>query len=180
MSRELFTVLVAAVAALALFGMWLGWRARTRRDAGVLGAAKALTGDVLAEFTDVHYVSTTPTGEPLVRVAAPGLRYRGPAEVTIRRDGVTIAVAGERPVHLAITQIDGSGAAGRRVGKAVEPNGLGLLRWQSVPGEAGSVPAATRESDVRKLESSFRFPTRAEQRRFADMIDTLVHTQEGS
>ena len=82
MSREVFTLICAAVAALALAGMWWGWRRRARRDAGVLGAAAAPVGEVLGRFTEVQYVSTTPAGEPLVRVAAPGLRYRGPAELT--------------------------------------------------------------------------------------------------
>ncbi len=166
MSREVFTLICAAVAALALAGMWWGWRRRARRDAGVLGAAAAPVGEVLGRFTEVQYVSTTPAGEPLVRVAAPGLRYRGPAELTVRSDGVTVEVAGERAVHLGAAQIDGSGCAGRRAGKAVEADGLALLRWH------------TASADVtRELESSFRFRAEDDQRRFAATIDSLVHTQ---
>jgi len=40
-------------------------------------------GELIAEFSRVLYVSTTPVGEPLSRVAAPGLRYRGQAEIAV-------------------------------------------------------------------------------------------------
>lgn len=163
MNRPLFAIIFIAIVAIIFLGMWLGWRARARRDAGVSGAASAPTGEMLAHFSRVLYVSTTPEGEPLVRVAAPGLRYRGYAELTIRRDGVTIAVAGDSPVHLSREQVLGSATAGVHVGKAVERGGLSLLRW---------------ESDGRTLESSFRFDSDADHRQFADALTKLT-TPEG-
>lgn len=159
MSRLLFTLIWVAFVALVFAGMWWGWRARSRRDADVLGAAIAPAGAVVAEFPRAYYVSTTPVGEPLTRVAAPGLRYRGYAEVTVREDGVSVEVRGERPVQLAADQLRSSGSAARRVGKAVEPGGLALLRWRG--GE-------------RELESSFRFDDRAQQRRFTEAVDSIL------
>jgi len=180
MIRMLFTLLCVAAIALIIFGMWRGWRARTARDADVAGSARELTGEVIARFGGrqetvggLQYVSTTPEGDPLSRVAAPGLRYRGPAELAIRRDGVTIEVAGERPVHLAADQVLGTGAAGRRVGKAVEAGGLALLRWRSAAG-----------GRARTLESSFRFANRDEQQRFAAAVAQIAppdsEQQEGT
>lgn len=160
MSRPLFALIWVIVVALILFGMWWGWRARSRRDADVLGSPTAPSGALIAEFPRAGYVSTTPVGEPLVRVAAPGLRYRGYAEVAVREDGVTVEVRGERPVHIAAAQVHGSGSASRRAGKAVEAGGLALIRWSA----AG-----------RELESSFRFDDRAEHRRFTDAIDRVAH-----
>jgi hypothetical protein len=166
--RLTFTLIWIAILLLALAAMWWGWRARARRDAGVLGAAVAPVGEALARFggdrsSGTHgglmYVSTTPVGEPLTRVAAPGLRYRGAAEIVVQQDGVTIEVVGERPVHLDAAQVRGSGSASRRVGKAVEAGGLALLRWQD---------------EDRELESSFRFADRAEQQRFAVAIDRIA------
>lgn len=160
--RIAFTLIWIAILALAFAGMWWGWRSRARRDAGVLGAETAPAGEVLAEFARperVQYVSTVPAGEPLVRVAAPGLRYRGPVDLTVRRDGVTVGVAGEQPVHIAVAQVLGAGSASRRVGKAVEGDGLALLRWRS--GE-------------RELESSFRFADRGGQERFARAIEEIA------
>ena len=164
MSRTLFAVIVAAVVIIAFLAMWLGWRARARRDAGVLASAIAPVGELIAEFSRVLYVSTTPVGEPLTRVAAPGLRYRGQAEIAVRRDGVTITVAGEDPTHLDSSQLRGSDSAGRRVGKAVERDGLGLLRWVST-------------ADQRELESSFRFESKAEQHRFAEAIEAATPSE---
>lgn len=161
MNRTTFTVLMIAIVAIALSAMWIAWRARARRDAGVLGAASEPHGELLGRF-DAQYVSTTPAGEPMVRVAAPGLRYRGPAEVAVRRDGVTLAVRGERPVQLSAARITGGGSAGRRAGKAVEAGGLALLRWRD-------------ESDPpRELESSFRFSESDDQRRFISAIDEIA------
>lgn len=164
MSRTLFAVIVAAVVIIAFLAMWLGWRARARRDAGVLASAVVPVGELIAEFSRVLYVSTTPVGEPLTRVAAPGLRYRGQAEIAVRRDGVTIVIAGEDPTHIDASQLRGSDSAGRRVGKAVEHDGLALLRWAST-------------SDERELESSFRFESKAEQGRFAAAIEAITPSE---
>lgn len=159
--RLAFTLIWIAIVLLAFAAMWWGWRARARRDAGVLGASAAPVGELVARFGsagEVQYVSTTPAGEPLTRVAAPGLRYRGPAEIAVHLDGATVEVAGERPVHLAAAQLLGGGVASRRVGKAVEAGGLALLRWRS---------------GDRELESSFRFASREEQERFVRAIDEI-------
>jgi len=172
-SRAAFTVLMISIATVVLVAMWIAWRSRARRDSGVLGAAVAPAGQVLARFERLQYVSTTPVGDPLMRIAAPGMRYRGPAEVTVRRDGVTIEVAGECPVHLGAAQLSGSGSAARRVGKAVESDGLALLRWRS-------------DGDPRELESSFRFARGEDHRRFIAAVDEIAaaprssHGREGS
>lgn len=165
MSRLAFALLIAAILVVVFGAMWFAWRARQRRDASVSGSASAPSGAVLAAFPRVSYVSTTPVGQPFTRVAAPGLSYRGPAALTIRADGVTIEVAGEPAVHLASAQLRGAGAAGVRVGKAVERGGLGLLRWDS----AG-----------RSLESGFRFANQSEQRAFAAAIAAAALPQRPS
>ena len=159
MSRPVFALIFAAIVILAFIGMWWGWRARARRDADVRGTQLAPSGELLAEFHELSYVSTTPVGEPLVRVAAPGLRYRGRAHVAVFRDGVTVQVTGEQPVHFSLAQLRGSGSAGVRVGKAVEKDGLALLCW-----DAGD----------RALESSFRFDDAAKQREFTEAIEAIV------
>lgn len=169
MSRPVFAIFIIAIIAIAFIAMWLGWRTRVRRDSSVLTAATVPVGALIAEFAHVLYVSTTPVGEPLVRVAAPGLRYRGKAEIAVHQGGVTIAIVGEDPVHFEASQLRGSGSAGRRVGKAVEHDGLALMRWHA---------------DGRELESSFRFDSRAEQQRFTDTIDQISSlpstSQEGA
>ena len=86
MSRTGFAILMASIVVLIFGGMWIAWRARSRRDSGVQGFGSAPTGEVVAVFPRASYVSTTPVGSPFERVAIPGLRYKGFAEVTVRRD----------------------------------------------------------------------------------------------
>ena len=171
MSRTTFIILMSSIAVLAFVGMWIAWRGRARRDAAATGsaqAAPALTGERLAHFPRASYVSTTPAGAPLERVAIPGLRYKGYADVSVQRDGVTIAVTGEAPVTIPAAQLIGTAAAGGRIGKAVEPGGLALLRW-ALPAPGG---------EDRELESSFRLTDPAEQARFAEAIAAIAaHTQ---
>lgn len=161
MSPGVFALIVGALVVLIFVAMWRAWQARATRDAAVFSANDAPKGEMLAVFDRLHYVSTTPVDEPLVRVAAAGLRYRGPASITVFSDGITLDIAGEAPVHFSASQLRGSDAAGRRVGKAVEAGGLALLRWQSL------------DKTGRELESSFRFELREDQQHFAELIDQI-------
>ncbi|GAA1620358.1 hypothetical protein [Leucobacter chromiireducens] len=166
MSRTSFIIMMSAIAVLAFAGMWIAWRGRTRRGASAAAPSTApLSGEVLANFPRASYVSTTPEGAPLERVAVPGLRYKGFAEVTVRRDGVSIAVTGEAAVLIPRAQLRGTGTASGRVGKAVERDGLSLLQWQlSGAGDRAPQP----------VESSFRFTDPAEQQRFADAVSAVL------
>lgn len=173
MSQTTYVIVMAAIAALALLGMWFAWRARERRDRGVEPPAAQLAGEALVSFPRAGYVSTTPVGAPFERLSIPGLRYKGFAELTVLSDGVVIAVTGEEPVRIPAAQLRGSGTAGGRVGKAVERDGLSLLRW-APSGAAGE----------RTLESGFRLANPAEQAAFAEAVDKISLTpstsQEGA
>lgn len=164
MNRPLFALIFIALVALILFGMWWGWRARSRRDQHVAATKPTFTGTTIAEFSRIMYVSTTPLGQPLVRVAAPGLRYRGFSKIRVFSDGVEITVTGENPVRLSAEQVGGTGSARVRVGKAVERSGLTLLQWT--------------ESE-RAYESTFRFEDHDTERRFVDAITSLVNSTPG-
>ena len=167
MSAYTLAICFGILAIPALAGMWFAWRARARRDAAVLAEIPELTGPVLAKFEHTSYVSTTVAGAPLDRIAVPGLRYKGYADVTVHSDGVAVDVTGEPRVAISAAQLRGTTTAATRIGKAVERDGLSLLVWQS---ENAAVPGP--------LESSFRFSGPAEQRRFAEAVDQLVgHSQ---
>lgn len=167
MSRTSFIIMMSAFAILAFTGMWIAWRARARRDGAspAVNSAAELVGEIVDRFPRASYVSTTPEGAPLERLSVPGLRYKGFADVTVHRDGVAVAVTGEAPVLIPSGQLRGSGTASGRVGKAVERNGLSLLRWHL--DASGNRPA-------RDVESSFRFADPAEQQRFADAITAVT------
>ncbi|MFD5600862.1 hypothetical protein ACFWHR_12500 [Leucobacter sp. NPDC058333] len=160
MTRGVFALVMIALAALVLLGMWLGWRSRARRHSGFAEHGDALIGAVVAGFERVSYVSTTPIGAPLERLSIPGLRFKGFADLTIRTDGATIEVTGEPAVHLPVARLIGAGSASRRVGKAVERDGLSLLQWRAADGS--------------EIESSFRFPSPAEQLRFEDALTQIL------
>lgn len=151
---------MAAIAAALLAIMWLGWRRRTRRDAGIAATAQVLTGAVLAEFGGVQYVSTTLLGQAFERVAVPGLRYKGLADLTVRTDGVSIQVTGETPVTIASSDLRGTTRSNGRIGKAVETDGISVLEWRS--------------ADGRELESGFRFATPSEQHEFEAAVARLT------
>ncbi len=164
MSRTGFAFLMIAIAALVLLAMWLGWRGRARRHRAFAEHGDALVGMVLGTFPGVGYVSTTPVGAPLDRLSIPGLQFKGFAGLTLRTDGVTIAVTGEPEVHLPAERVLGSGVASRRVGKAVERDGLSLLQWRAADGS--------------EVESSFRFSQAADQLRFADAVAQIIPAGE--
>lgn len=158
-------VIVAILTCIIFLGMWLGWRSRRRRGERISTASTPIGGDAIAEFARAEYVSTTPAGEPFVRLAVPGLVYKGHAAITVRTEGVIIQVTGEHAVHLRAEQILGQHTARARVGKAVERNGLHLLVWAA---------------DEAEVESAFRFSSHTEQQRFARAIDMLTQTSSGT
>lgn len=159
MNRTLFAIIFIALAILIFVGMWWGWRARSKRDQHVAAALPSFTGSLLGEFSRIMYVSTTPVGSPLVRVAAPGLRYRGFSDIKVFTDGVEIIVAGENPVRLPVTAITGTSSARVRVGKAVERGGLTLLLWNE---------------ENNNYETTFRFENHDAEMKFVHVVDQLV------
>lgn len=163
MNRLTFLLLWIAIAAALFTFMAVAWRARKRRDAGLAPSGDPLTDAPIATFGHVNYVSTTPAGDPLVRVAVPGLSYKGWADVAVHRDGVAIEVTGEPRVEISARRVHGTGTAGGRVGKFVERDGLSLLQWTTDASAGGT-----------ELESSFRFDSPAEQRRFAAVIAEML------
>lgn len=163
MSAYTIAICFGILAIPALAGMWFAWRARARRDAAVLAETPALVGPVIAQFEHTSYVSTTVAGAPLERIAVPGLRYKGYADVTVHSDGVSVAVTGEPTVAISAEQLRGTDTAGRRIGKAVERDGLSLLLWQPTTGAA-----------VQSLESSFRFSEPRDQARFSEAVGQVI------
>lgn len=172
MSAYSLAMLFGAVGVLVLIAMWFAWRARGERDATVTASSREPGGEVIDRFPRAAYVSTTAEEAPLERIALPGLRYKGYSDLTVRRDGVTIEVTGERPVHIAADRVLGVDTTGMRIGKAVEQGGLSLLVWRAERVHDGETPGDSAESG-RVLESSFRFADPTEQRRFAEAISAL-------
>lgn len=130
--RLLPAALVLGLLALLLLGMWLAWRARSRRDAGVpAGLPLPANGIHPILTTDVLYVATTRAGQPLERLAIRGLAFRAQAELTIADEGVVLAVPGQDPVFLATAQLRSAQTATWTIDRVVESNGMIALSWRS-------------------------------------------------
>ncbi|GAA3745597.1 transporter [Leifsonia bigeumensis] len=131
MDRLLPSIIVGFVIVAALIGMFFGWRARQRRQAGI-PAPEAVPADVGAIRTAVSglYVATTRAGEPLERIAVRGLGYRSRMVATVADRGVTLELTGARPAFIPATALRSAGRATWAIDKAVEPGGLVVLGWR--------------------------------------------------
>lgn len=123
MERLLPALLLVAVVVLAALGMLLSWRARRRRGAalGTPTPAPADAGEVLAA-AEVLYVATTLAGEPLQRVAVPGLGFRARGSATVHPLGVVLDLDGGSPVLLPADGLE-VGRATWAIDRVVEPGG---------------------------------------------------------
>ena len=125
-------VIVLAFLALLLLGMWLAWRARAARDAGVpAGPPVPADGIHPLVTTAVLYVATTRAGQPLERLAIRGLAFRASADLTVATEGVVLSVPGQDPVFLAADQIVSAEPATWTIDRVVEADGLLSFRWRS-------------------------------------------------
>ncbi|MGO4534243.1 PH-like domain-containing protein [Leifsonia sp. 2MCAF36] len=148
---------VIVVLALAV----VGWRRRVQRDSGA-GGGYSTPGTLSAPTAeaDVLYVATTKAGQHLERLALPGLAFRGAATVSVRPEGVTLAVTGESPVFVPSAVVSGVGAASVAIDRAVERDGLLRLGWTTSGGTAA--------------DSYFRVVDPAGRAQLAAAIETIV------
>lgn len=130
MDKTIPTVIVVAIIVVALVGMYFGWRARQRRQAGlpVPLAAPGDLGEVL-QTAEGLYVATTVAGEPLERIAVRGLGYRARAGITVATTGVVLALRGEAPAFIPIADLRRVDRATWAIDESVETGGLLLVGW---------------------------------------------------
>jgi hypothetical protein len=128
---KLITVLlvIAICVGLALLA-FKAWRSRRKGQSIKFSApAETLDSEIL-ERAPGQYVATTFRDEPLNRVNAYGLGFRGRAEVQVSRAGITISRRGERGLALTNDQIQGVGLAQGTIDRVVEKGGLVAIHWQ--------------------------------------------------
>lgn len=137
--RLLPAALVLGLLALLLVGMWLAWRARARRDAGVPAGLPLPAGGIHPVLTTtVLYVATTRAGQPLERLAIRGLAFRARAELTLADEGVVLAVPGQEPVFLATAQLRSAQPATWTIDRVVETDGMIAITWRSAETDVDS------------------------------------------
>jgi hypothetical protein len=130
MDKVLPTIVILAVLVAVFVLLWLGWRARQRRqvDLGEAAAPPADFGE--PTFTDdLLYVATTRADAPLDRITIAGLGFRARAVVTTAPSGIVLDLAGRGPVFIPKAAIRGVGRATWTIDRVVDADGLVFVRW---------------------------------------------------
>ena len=131
MAKTLAAVLLLAIFAGLILLAMNSWRRRRREQSMAFSEPVASLGTASAksETAEVKYVATTIGGEPLNRVTAYGLGFRGRASITASEAGVVIDRRGERSLGIASRQIESINFSQVALGRAVEKDGLVAINW---------------------------------------------------
>lgn len=107
----------------------LGWRNRQRRQSHVPAPA-AIPAALSEPRTEVEgtYVVTTAAGERLDRIAVHGLGLRGNALLSVGADGVAVFREGGSNFFIPTSSLELVDTTSNMVGKAVEKDGIMVLR----------------------------------------------------
>ncbi len=131
MSKEALIVISAVVPlALVVALMWLGWRGKLKRQAGVadLPPVPEDLGPAVISVPG-QYVVTTSTGDWLDRLAVHGLGIRTPGVVNVHPEGVVIERKGALDLFIAKDAMTQVATQAGMAGKFVEKDGLVSISW---------------------------------------------------
>ena len=122
--------IVLALLVVLLVLMYLGWRARQRRQRDIPApvAVPANLGAALDTF-DGKYVATTIAGKPLERIAVHGLGFRSSASVTLTETGVLVQRPGNDDLWIPLDDVLDRRTATWTIDRVVEREGLELVEW---------------------------------------------------
>ena len=148
MTRNLAVVVLVLVVVLLWRMMFLGWRARVRRqgDVPALPVVPESLRDRASDGFEATYVSTTSAGDWLDRVAAHGLGVRSAARVLVDPAGVLVARTGAPDVFVPAGAVRDVRRETVRAGKARTGAGLVVVEWQL--GTAAVATALSPRHDV--------------------------------
>ncbi|QPZ39992.1 hypothetical protein [Paramicrobacterium chengjingii] len=133
MDRLVPGLIIAGIVVVLFSMMWRSWRRRTVRDANH-GLVPVPAHFAPTDTFDVQYVATTRAGEPLERLALPGLGFRGFGTLSIMSVGASLAVAGERPAFLPAESLRSVHTSQVAIDRVVEPDGLVCISWTLLDG----------------------------------------------
>lgn len=133
MSQNSWTVLVVIVLMLIMIGlMTLGWRNRSRAQAGLFDALPQPPTDpgdvVLGPLTGV-YIGSTVAGDWQARIARPPLGHRSAATLTAHTEGLLLELATD-VVWIPRTDLVGVRRTSALANKTVPGGGILAARWQ--------------------------------------------------
>jgi hypothetical protein len=164
MAKIITTLLLLAIMAGLIVLAANSWRRRRREQAlsfscpaESFGAASEVAP--ADESAKVQYVATTIAGEPLNRVTAYGLGFRGRATVSVWGQGVLIERNGERSLAISNSQLVSVDFAQVVIGRAVEKDGLVAFSWRQ---------------DTTELTTVLRFNSAADRDRILEASPVLA------
>lgn len=152
MTRELFVLIMVAVAAVLIaLGLW-AWVRRTRRDRTPLVAPAEIPAHATtaAQF-ETLYVATTAHDAPLERLAAPGLGFRSKSTVTVTDAGVALDLTGQPRLFLASGRLISVDQSTVVIDRVVEKDGLARLVWRTDAGDAVDTYLRPQDASARAL-----------------------------
>ncbi|WP_434612253.1 hypothetical protein [Arthrobacter sp. A5] len=132
MTDRLGPTLVAVALVLVIFALlWLGWRHRLQRQAGMapLPVVPQQLSAALAS-AEGQYVVTTTEGDWLDRLAVHGLGVRGNAVLAVHPEGILISRSGAPDVFIPKDTYHSVRTESGMAGKFVERDGLIVLSWR--------------------------------------------------
>ncbi len=160
MAKFLTVLLLLAIFAGLILLAIAGWRRRLREQRVKFGSpAESLEGFVAKENIKAQYVATTIAGDPLSRVAAYGLGFRGKAEASVGEIGIVLNRRGERALAIATHQVSNFEFTQAVIDRAVEKDGLLAINWQQ---------------DQTELTTVLRFNSAADRNRFLQASSALI------
>ncbi|MEO6501179.1 MAG: transporter [Jatrophihabitantaceae bacterium] len=132
MTRWQLVAVLAVVFAVALLGMWSGWRRRGRRQDWLpeLPAVPAALGAELAEPLSGLYVGSTLATRWQDRIVAGGLGARAESLARLTEAGALIQRQGSTPIFIPAPQLIDARLEPALAGKVVGRGGLLVLRWR--------------------------------------------------
>lgn len=130
MTQEIAGSMMLALMVLALAGAFWGWKRRQARYAGLAADIRRdmPTGVALLQVPAL-YVATTETNNPLERVAAGPLSYGSRALLGVHPEGLAVSIPGQAPFLMPSEPTIRAGLATWTIDRAVEPDGLVMVRW---------------------------------------------------
>lgn len=157
MSQELSLTIMIVAAVLLLALLAYAWWRRMRRDAQPLAPRGELPAGaaVVGEF-DGFYVATTRHGEPLERLAAPGLGFRSRAHVLVTDRGVTIDLTGQPRIVLTPDRLVDVSQSTVAIDRVVEKDGLTRLSWRTLADSVVDTYLRPQDGSAKALTDAIR------------------------
>lgn len=128
----LLTALTSVILAVALLLLvWLGWRARKRRQSDIAAPLPFPEAPGRERFrVEGQYVATTAAGDWLDRVAVHGLGIRTRADAAVYDAGILFDRAGSGPLWVPAADLAEVRLESGMAGKFVERDGLVVVEWR--------------------------------------------------